>query len=555
MRNLWNFEVSNPFFNKYPQRLLSGIFLSLILSLAVRAADLRVGVSALPRSADPHFGASRTEQFLHSQIYEGLADTDAEGQPVPRLAENWERTGEGVWLFRLRRNVHFHNGRVFTARDVIFSFCRTSTIAGSPKPFAAMLADAIEVEMATPYSILVRLRNGDMRFPTEIATIPIVAAPAGALNWRYQKGGCTEVQGQNGDWLNETTFASPATGAGTGPFQLATYGQDRIVATRNPNYWGQATLWNQYELVRLTENDRVRATLESRVDVLDNPPLDALGFLTGRASLHVVTFPSTALSYLQFNVHPRDGMPSPFQDARVRRAVSLAIPRDALAKRVLPGLATPAGQMPLRGSAAYDPAIPESAFDPAEARRLLTEAGYPQGFEATMLAGSLQKRVADVAAHFLANIGIRLTVREEAQDVLIRRLNAGEFELYCVGWIFNPSNIAGSYQALLGSDSAGAEKGLNNYGGYANADLDQLLANIRREASSERREQLTRQATQLIHADTAWVPLAHTQSRWAVRQNIVMDGRIDRSLRAAQIRLDLSQAETETNAPEEIRQQ
>lgn len=514
-----------------------------------------MGVAAMPRSPDPHFGASRTEQFLHAQIYEGLADTDAQGQPVARLAERWERMADGVWLFRLRRNVRFHNGRAFTARDVIFSFCRTGTVAGSARPFAAMLADVAGVEVLDPYNILIRLRGRDMRFPTEIATIPIVAAPKGGGSWSYRQDGCAEVEGQNGNWIAETTFASPAARAGTGPFQLTDYGPQRIVAERNPDYWGEPAVWERYELIRLADNDLVRAALENRVDILDNPPLDALNFLKGKDNLHVVAFPSAALAYVQFNLRPRNGIPSPFHDARVRRAISLAIPREALARRVLPGLAAPTGQMPLRGSAAYDPTIPDNEFDPAEARRLLAEAGYPNGLQATMLAGSLQRRVADVVAHFLANIGIKLTVREETQDVLIRQLNAGDFELYCVGWIFGPGNIAGSYQALLGSDSAGGSKGMNNYGRYANADLDQLLADIRLEPSSSRRDQLTRRATQLIHADTAWIPLVHTQSRWAVRQNIVMDGRLDRSLRAAQIWPDVSQAEAESPRQEKTRHQ
>ncbi|MDG5496559.1 ABC transporter substrate-binding protein [Niveispirillum sp. BGYR6] len=529
-------------------RVRLGLLLSLFLcfSFPGLAADLRVGVAALPRSADPHFGASRVEQFLHSQIYEGLVDTDAQGRPVPRLAERWERIDDGAWLFRLRHNVRFQNGQPFTARDVIFSFCRTGMIQGSAHPFAHRLAAAETVEMVNNFTLLIRMRDRDMLFPREIASIPIVAAPAGvADDWHYDSGTCQPPLDPD-DKATSLDFGDPGLGAGTGPFRLRSYQTDEIVAVRNPDYWGELAPWEHYRLIRLAPEEQVAAALEGKVDVLDNPPLNAMEFLKGKDDLRLVSFPSTALSYLQFNRRKEGGDKAnhlPFQDVRVRQAINLAIPRNVLAQRVLAGVGSPAGQMPLQGSPSHAPDLAIPDHDPVQARRLLAEAGYPAGFQAVLVTGVAQRRVADVIAHFLANIGIRITVQEETQDRLIPRLIAGDFDLYCVGWIFDPSDIPGSYQALLGSGSLDGRRGLNNYGFYENKELDRLLARIRWEPAAAMRDQLTRRASRLMHDDVAWIPLAHTTSRWVLRAGLSMEGRLDRSLRANRVRPDETQAD------------
>lgn len=509
----------------------------LTAALPAGAADLRVGVAALPRSADPHFGATRNEQFLHSQVYEGLVDTDGRLLPVPRLAEHWERTADGGWLFHLRRNVRFQNGRPFTARDVIYSYCRTHKVAGGARPFASMLSVVEGVEVPDPFTIILRLRGAEPLFPVEVAMIPIVSAPPGPTGWQYRSGGC-----DGGDWTPETGFADPALGAGTGPFRLAAYDPDHIVTVRNPDYWDEPPVWQQFELLLLPDGAKVKAVMEGRVDILDSPPPEAMPFLKKTGMVNLMTWPSTSLMYLQVNTRQRPGMPN-FNDARVRRAMMLAIPRKVLAQRVLGGAALATGQMALKGSGAHAPGIPDDEYDPAAARRLLAEAGYPDGFRTTILAGGAQARVAQVAAHFLANVGIQAEVQEEPPDRLIPRLHSGDFQIYCMGWIFMPSDIAGSFRILLGSVDAQPGRGLANYGGYANPALDRLLASAPTAGVGEGRDRLARLLAEMAHEDAAWIPLVQTQSRWILRDGLRMEGRLDRSFRATQVRRTLAQVD------------
>lgn len=509
--------------------LLSGI-------LPAGADDLKVGVSALPRSADPHFGASRIEQFLHSQVYEGLADTDERQQPVPRLAESWKRTADGAWLFHLRRNVRFQNGRPFTARDVIYSFCRTYAVTSGARPFAGMLSAVTAVEVPDPFTILLRLQGRGSVFPLAVATIPIVSAPPEPLNWQYRPGGCDGDTGSS-----RTDFADPALGAGTGPFRLAIYGDDHIVTVRNSDYWAEKPVWQRFELLRLPDRAKVRAMMDGRVDILDSPPPEALSFLKKTGTATLLSWPSSSLMYLQVNTRPRPGMPD-FNDARVRRAIVLAIPRGILAQRVLNGTAVATGQMALKATGAYAPDIPDDEYDPAAARRLLVEAGYPDRFGITILTGEAQARVATAAAHFLADVGIDATVQVEPQGALMSRLSSGDFQIYCAGWIFTPSDIPGSFATLLGSRDTQAGQGAANYGGYANPDLDRILAAARTDGVGDQWDPLARELAETAYRDTAWIPLLGTQSRWMLRGGLVMQGRLDRSLRATQVRPILAEA-------------
>lgn len=500
------------------------------------AQDLRLGISALPRSADPHFGASRIEQLLHSQIYEGLADTDGNQHAVPRLAERWERAPDGTWLFHLRRNVRFQNGRPFTARDVVYSFCRTYGVANSARPFASMLSMVDGVEAPDPFTIVLRLRDKGGGFPVAVATIPIVSAPPVGTAGTFRAGGCEGLDG-----AGSTDFADPALGAGTGPFRLTTYAADHIVTVRNPDYWDGAPAWDRFELVLLPDEAKVRAMMQGRVDILDSPPPEAMPFLKDKGRFRQMIWPSTSLIYMQVNTRPQPETPN-FSDPRLRRALVLAIPRGILAQRVLGGAAVPTGQMALNGSHAFASDIPDDEYDPVAARRLLAEAGYPNGFKVTILAGIAQVRVAQVAAHFLANVGINAVVHEEVLEKLVPRLQSGDFQIFCAGWIFNPTDLAASFRNMLGSADGRNGLGLANYGGYANPALDQLLVAAPAE-ETEARDRLARQLAKMAYADTAWIPLVQTRSRWILREGLQMDGRLDRAFRAMQVRRVVAQAQ------------
>ncbi|KPF83947.1 hypothetical protein IP70_17275 [alpha proteobacterium AAP38] len=513
---------------------------ALVASVPVTAiaADLRLGVMNLAQSTDPHVGANRNEYMLHDQVYEGLAQADARFQPSPRLAESWEMQSDGSWLFRLRRDVRFQNGRPLTPRDVIYSFCRTGKVGPEPRPFAARLAEVASVTAPDAHSILVRHRSKVTIFPSDVANIPIIPAPgepSSRAPVSYSAEGCAAFT----DWLDDGKFGSAGSRAGTGPFRLVSFGDKEILLERNPDYWGRSADWDHVRLIRLAENERVPAMLEGRIDVLDGVSLEALPFFASQQAMQVVEGPSAAVTYLQSNQHvPGDGSANRFRDVRVRRALMLAIPARLLADRIVPGYGTATGQMAMQGMAGYTPGIPDDVYDPQEAKRLLAEAGLAGGFDTTLMVTPLQSKIGDAIAYFLDKVGVRVKVQVEPMERYIERLRTGDFQLFYGGWIFNPANMPDSLRALLGTSSGGPSRGAHNYAGYCNADIDRLLRAALGEPDPTKRDSMLQSATRAFFDDVAWIPVMHAQGRWVVRKGVKLDPRLDRLLLASEIRLE-----------------
>lgn len=504
--------------------------LSLILTLTLSrpgwAAELRIGAPEMPRSPDPHYGLNWGDRFYYGQVYEGLADTDGYNKVLPALAESWEQTKSG-WVFRLRRDVRFQNGRPLTTRDVIFSLCRARNLPDAPRTFTKTLSVVEELTALDPHLLLIRLLDGDQRFPLAVATIPIVSAPVG-VQWRFASSACEGTGG-----IDSAAFADPALLAGTGPYQMADFTPDRILLTRNPRYREKGQPWQQVALVRLNESGLVRNILDRSVDIVYAPPVAAMEFVDAQGGVNVHLMPSTSLTFLQFNW--RSTAPSPLRDVRVRQAMRLAIPRDVLSRRFMPGLVTPTGQVALPGASDRSPNIPDDEYDLAAAQRLLAEAGYPNGIKIRLLTSPSQYRVAKILALFLAKAGINADVDEDTAEQVVARRRSGDYDVYCMGRIYNAADMPDTFHSLLGGPGAGLMPGDRNYGGYSDLIFDQLVASARAARTDVARDQLLQKAANHAYADAAWIPVFHTKSAWIAQSRIRMQPRLDRTLRINEI--------------------
>lgn len=546
------------------QRLIIATVMAVLLApsalagsmAADRSADggagrtLVIGLSQEPTSLDPHFHDLHANLQVALHVFDTLVGRDETSGPTPQLAESWT-TADGVtWEFRLRPGVTFHDGTPFTARDVLYSFCRLAKVPGSPRGFAGSLSMVREAE--APDSHTIRLVT-DRPYPlllSELATLAIIRAPANGGPERYGRDGCGAS-----DWLRSADFDSRRLVVGTGPFRLAAYEPGRrVVLDRNDTSWRGGVPWNRVEM-RFIRDDgqRVRALLAREVDIIDQVSGINLENLSRLADVRLIPLAARSLFYLHLdtsrNVSPGVEAPdgrtplkaNPLKDRRVRRALSLAIDRQAIVDRVLRGQASMAFQLVPFGLVGHADELRSEGVDLVEARRLLAEAGYPNGFTLHIGLSTARLalvRVAEVVAAMVDRIGVHATVEVTSSREFSSRQGTRGYGAYLAGWANSVNNATDPLKNLLATPDGAANGGfgLANVGGYSNPEVDRLLAQSLVTLDEKRREALLREACVVAMRDQGLVPLYFEVAVWGVRHRLDFIPRADLFTLAADVR-------------------
>lgn len=497
---------------------------TLALTLAMpglpRAEELRLGVSAEITSADPHFQSASPNNALWRHLYEPLVGLSERGETVPALASAWEQRSPTEWEFRLRDGARFSDGSPVRAEDVAFSLARPLTIPNSPSSLAVHVRGITAVEVVDAGRLRLRTERPEPLLLQNLAAIAILSRKA------------AEGHGS-------TEFATdPAVGLGSGSFRLVRWspGQNWVLE-RNPHA-SQPSPWTRVTFRPLPGNAaRTAALLAGDLDGIEQVPTADLPRLREDARFHVVSGVSTRLIYLQPDtaraVSPQvsgpDGEPlgeNPLRDLRVRRAVSLAIDREALAERVMGGEAVPAGQFLPDGFFGTSPRLPPDRQDLAAARALLAEAGWPRGFR-LVIAGPNNRYVNDrgvlqAVAQMLTRIGIRTEVQAEPFAVFIPRMVRQEASMGLLGLATVYGDAGRQIGGLAESYDAASGSGNFNYLRYSNPVLDGMMAELRGTMDSAARRALTARASELAIADLPVIPLYFQKASWALRRGLTM---------------------------------
>jgi peptide/nickel transport system substrate-binding protein len=222
---------------------------------------------------------------------------------------------------------------------------------------------------------------------------------------------------------------------------------------------------------------------------------------------------------------------NPLRDLRVRRALSKAINRQALVERVMEGAAVATGQLMPEGMFGYTPTLKPEAFDSDGARKLLAEAGYPDGFGLTLHAPNNRyvndEQVAQAVAQMLSRIGIATKVDAMPSAVYFSRGNKLDFSFMLVGWGSDTAEASSPLKALLATYSKEKGMGASNRGRYSNPKMDALLDQALATVDDFGRERLLRQATEVAIGDVGIITLYHQENVWAARKGIVYAPRAD----------------------------
>jgi peptide/nickel transport system substrate-binding protein len=502
-------------------RPLRALLAVLLLSvLAARGAELRIGMAADVTSMDPHFLNLQPNVAISMHVFDSLTLLDPEARLIPGLAESWRPVDATTWEFRLRRGVRFHDGSELTAEDVVFSIERTQKVpngqfrAFTRRIVATRVVDAhtIRMKTAAPYAMV----------PYDMNSVMIVSRKAAA-------------------GASSADFDSGKAMIGTGPFRFVRFARgDRVELERNDAYWGPRS---QFERVAFrivpTDPARMAALLSGDLDAIEQVPPPDLARVRRDPALRVEQKVSWRTIFFFADQRERapgltdaSGAPlarNPLRDRRVREALSKAIDRRAIAERLMDGAALPASNLVSPPVFGYARDLKPDVHDPAGARRLLAEAGYPRGFGMTVSAPNNRyvddDQIAQAVAAMLARVGVRARVETLPINAYLTRGREGRFCFALLGWGSFSADLA--LRALVATPAPERGFGAFNWAHYANPRVDELLERGFGTLDERRREEIARDAMRTAMRDYAVIPLHHQITSWALRRGLSYPGRVD----------------------------
>jgi peptide/nickel transport system substrate-binding protein len=497
--------------------------------------SLSIASSAPVTSIDPHYHTLSPNESFDRHVYERLIDRDAQGHMIPGLADSWTLVDETTWEFKLHPGVKFHDGSPFGAEDVAYTIDRVPRVKNSPASFSIYTKAVKSIEVVDPLTI---------RFHTN-GVYPLLAVDLSQV-FIIPHGLGPEPATED--------FNNGKNAIGTGPYRFVSYKpSDSIELERNDAYWGTKPEW-QHVSYRMINNDAARtaALLAGDVGIIEFvPPTDLAKLRTdARVSLEEVVSNRSIFLWLD---HSRDG-PTPFvfgpngetlaknplKDRRVRLALSLAINRDALVERVMEGAAVPTGQYLPPGAPTYNPTIKPPPYDPARAKALLAEAGYPQGLRIT-LNGPNDRYVNDAkiiqaVGQMWQRIGVQTSVEPMPWSTFVGRAGRQEMSAFLLGWGVSSGEGTNPLRAQLASWNAERGMGTANRGRYSNPALDTMIDQALRTLDDGAREKIVQQAMALAMDDIPVIMLHLQKNIWATRKNLSYEPRVDEETRAMSVK-------------------
>jgi peptide/nickel transport system substrate-binding protein len=511
---------------RIPALLLTALLASTALTPAqAQPREARVGLQTETSSIDPHFALVGANQTVAQHIFDSLLAADENLRPIAGLASVTNPEPD-IWEFHIRPDARFHDGTPVTAEDVRASLERMPKVPNSPAPFIRMAGAVIGMEVVDDKTIRLRSRGPDPSVILNAMTAYIVPA-------RVAREATT------------ADFNSGKAAIGSGPWRFREWQPGAgISLERNDDYWGPKPAFARASL-RTIPNDasRLAALLSGDLELIDAVPPGEVARLRGNPALGITSSPSSRFIYLALDqssdstafVTAKDGKPlphNPLLDARVRRALSAGINRQAIVERVLSGGARAAGQLAVEGQVGYDPTLAAPVFDVAEAKRLLAEAGYPDGFRVTLHSPNNRyiedDKTSQAIAQFWTRIGIETRVEVMPSNVFFTRAGKREFSIFLIGFGHTTGDAwLGLSQVMHSFDATKGLGGLNR-GRYSNPRFDALIDQTRTVADPDQRGALIRQAQEIaFREDAGVIPLHVPDNNWAHRANMTYAAGLD----------------------------
>ena len=490
------------------------------------AASVRVANQGDVLSLDPHSLNEAVQLAFLNNVFEALVTRGKDLKITASLAKEWRLKSSNVWQFDLRQGVKFHDGTPFGAQDVIFSLNRAR---GEGSDVRSQLASVKDVRQTGEFQIEIETSSPNPILPDLMTNILILSK-----QWAELNNAQRPVDRRRGI-ENAASFRAN----GTGPYRVRERQPAvRTVIARNTAWWGKAE-GNVDEVIFLpitNDGTRVAALLSGEVDVIDPVPLQDMERVKARTGLTVTQAPESRIIFLGFD-QARDELlyssvkgKNPFKDMRVRQAMYQAIDIDSIVSKVMRGLAVPTGAMITDGIRGFSPEITRRLpFDPESARRLLAEAGYPQGFEVAMHCPNDRyvndAEICQAVAANAARVGIRVRLQTEPKATYFPRALKRDLSFFMLGW--SPAGYDTHNVLFTVIASPKGAQGQWNFGAYSNAALDVLTERIQSETVESNRNEMIKQALEIHNKEVGHIPLHQQMLTWGMKSSITAYQRAD----------------------------
>ncbi len=486
---------------------------------ALAAKDVVLAIGGQPETLDPYNTNTTLTTAVTKSFYQGLFEFDKDLKVRPVLAESYTVSDDGlVYIFKLREGVKFHDGTDFNAEAVKVSFERVLNPENKLARYN-QFNRIDKVEVVSPYVVKITLKDAFGPFINSLAHASAAIISPAAL----------------AKYGNKDIAFNPV---GTGPFVFEDWKQtDYVKVKKFDGYWKKdfpkvdSITWKPV----LENNTRAAMLQTGEADFAFPLPYEQTAALQASDKLNVTISPSIIERYVSFNT-----LQKPFDDIRVRQAINYAINKEALAKVAFNGFASPAEGIVPEG-VLYAHKMQPWPYDPAKARELLKEAGYPNGFE-SILWSAYTTTTAQKAIQFLqqqlAQVGIKVQIQalepgqrtewvQSAPDP-----KTAKVRMYYAGWSSSTGEADWALRPLLSTEAWPPK--LNNTAYYSNEEVDAYIAKALRSVKDEEKAELYKKAQEQIFKDAPWAPLVTEKNLYATSKRlsgvyVMPDGNIEAS--------------------------
>ena len=410
---------------------------------------------------------------------------------------------------------------------MLATFKRVPNVPNSPASFAVFVRPIVDARAVDRHTLRFKTSSPHPLLPSDMSSVLILPKAVA-------------------ETAKTEDFNSGKAMIGTGPFKYAEYvSGDRVVLTRNDGYWGTRPHWGKVTFKMIPSAPaRVAALLAGDVQMIENVPTADIPKLKTDSRVGLSSAVSNRLIYLHMDsgreknspfVTTADGKPmeaNPLRDARVRRAISKMIDRDAIVSRIMEGQALAAGQLLADQFFGTSKTLKPEKYDPEGAKKLLAEAGYPNGFGLTLHAPNNRyindAQVAQAVAQYLSRNGIPTKLETMPSNVFFSRGSKLEFSFLLAGWGAETGETSSPLRSLLATYDQKAGLGTANRGRFSDPGVDALLTQALTTIDDTKRGiMLARASDKAVGELTGLVPLHYEVSTWATRKDLAYKARAD----------------------------